>query len=460
MKMAFVGTSSSSITVRVLTGPSFGTSNSLFNAAWLSGAAFSTSCDVSSSGQLVKVQYYVSSFSTTYVLNAGDGSSVASSGFPDASKDPISFTSGAFTHDKTDLALSGRGVPLEFTRSYSSATATLGRDLGFGWTHNYSSYLSIYSDGSVEAHEPDGSDVFFSNSSGAFAAPRGIFDTMVRNVDGSYTLTKPSQLRMNFDSSGRLSSLSDRNGNTTTVSYNENGISAITDANGRALTVTADAATKRITQVTDPIGRSVSYHYNSSGDLDQVTDASGGVTTFTYANHRLLTITDARGNIQVTNSYDSAGRVAEQGAAMAGANVTYGANTLTDTTQSFTTNALAGLTVISGGTSGTVASNTATTVTLSANWSGGAPAAGALYWVVGDIAASGAGGGVTYQSALPQLTDTSQSFGTLAGNIVVAGGSTGTVASNTATAITLSAPGWTDALPAAGAKYWIAAGGS
>ncbi len=60
--------------------------------------------------------------------------------------------------------------------------------------------------------------------------------------------------------------------------------------------------------------RSVGFEYDASGRLWQVTDREGKVTTYGYegTTSRLTTITDARGNVAVTNTYDAQGRVSTQ----------------------------------------------------------------------------------------------------------------------------------------------------
>ena len=70
----------------------------------------------------------------------------------------------------------------------------------------------------------------------------------------------------------------------------------------------------RITGVTDPLGRTLGFGYDGSGDMTSFTDVTGKVTTYAYdANHRLTSITDANGHTFVTNTYDPVdGRVSQQ----------------------------------------------------------------------------------------------------------------------------------------------------
>lgn len=97
----------------------------------------------------------------------------------------------------------------------------------------------------------------------------------------------------------------------------------MTDSSGRYLDFTNSGG--RITRIDDAQGnRYVEYVYSIYGDLAQVRDVKGGITTFQYelvqagSSHLLKTIRDARSNASsqvyyvVTNTYDSAGRVVEQ----------------------------------------------------------------------------------------------------------------------------------------------------
>lgn len=84
------------------------------------------------------------------------------------------------------------------------------------------------------------------------------------------------------------------------------------------------ASTGLLTKITDwasPAARSVQFGYDPQGRFTSITDRAGATTRFSYqdARHRLLSVTDARGNTTVTNTYDLAtDRVTEQRNAVGG----------------------------------------------------------------------------------------------------------------------------------------------
>jgi len=236
--------------------------------------------------------------------------------------DPVDTSSGTFTHQHTDLAIPGRGVPLEFTRYYSSHSSHSG-SLGRKWTHTYETRLDIAASGDVTVRYPQGSSVYFAKSGSSYTPPTGVFDTLVKNGNGTYTLTTTAQIRYNYSAAGKLTSIVDRNDNATTVDYDGNGfLASVTDPGDRSLTFTTDAS-GRITEIADPLDRTVEFAYDGAGDLVTVTDVKGGESSFTYSGHRMLTITDSLGHVQTTNVYDSASRVVEQTDAVDGVTCIY-----------------------------------------------------------------------------------------------------------------------------------------
>ena len=228
--------------------------------------------------------------------------------------DPINTATGNYVFQYTDLSMPGRGMSLEFARSYNSLDPT-GGPLGFGWTHNYNITLALSSsDSSIAVHWDDGHADIYDLVSGVYQ-PRfnGIFDKLVKNSNGTYTVTQKDQRQFNFNVTGAVISIVDRNGNTLLLTYESDGkLNSIIDTVGRNVTLAYDSS-GRIIRVIDPLPRTISFSYDSNGNLSSSTDPNGGTTTYSYdSNHRMLTAVDARGNTFVTNVYDDAGRVIRQ----------------------------------------------------------------------------------------------------------------------------------------------------
>ena len=237
--------------------------------------------------------------------------------------DPVELTSGNFFHAHTDVAIPGRGIPLRFTRSYSAQGSTNGvgtvGPLGVKWSHNWQASLSEFNSGNnAQVRLPGGSSLTWNKVSGVFQPPAGFEGLLVKNGDSSWTLTTKHKLVYTFSSAGRLTSVADRNGNTTTLAYDGNNrLATITDPGGRSLTLTYNVD-NRISSVSDPLGRSVSYGYDSNADLTTVADVKTGTTTYQYSGHLLTQGTDSNGHLFVRNTYDTKGRVTQQLDALGG----------------------------------------------------------------------------------------------------------------------------------------------
>src|SRR5439155_25144585 len=125
--------------------------------------------------------------------------------------------------------------------------------LGYGWTSSYDGALTVNGDGSVDVKEENGSHVrFVSAAGGTYVAEAArTLATLVHNADGTWTFTRRAALTMVFSSTGRLTTLRDRNGYDTTLTYNGSGqLATVTDAAARSLTFTY--VNGRISTVTDP----------------------------------------------------------------------------------------------------------------------------------------------------------------------------------------------------------------
>jgi YD repeat-containing protein len=235
------------------------------------------------------------------------------------SRDPVVTGTGAYSYNRTDLAIPGRGPSPAFVRSYNSADTRIG-PLGQGWTHNYNIRLRRPSSSSFDLFlvRADGrSDRYTRNADGTYTAPAGVYATLVRNPDGTYTATHPDQTVWIFSNSGRLTVVKDRHGNQSDLSYNASGqLTAVSDPAGRGSLTLGYHPSGRLASVTDwaSPARVVQFGYDASNRLNSATDRENKVTTYGYdgTSHRLATITDARSNVAVTNTYDAQGRVQTQ----------------------------------------------------------------------------------------------------------------------------------------------------
>jgi RHS repeat-associated protein len=235
--------------------------------------------------------------------------------------DPVNTLTGNFNVMLPDVAVAGRGPGLAAARSYNSSQAAVDGPFGFGWAWTYGPTLAYDPvAGTATITQESGAHVTFTaNGSGDWDAESRVVATLAHNGDGTWTLVRGSTDTLTFDPAGRLTSVADLNGETTTVSYDGAGhATTVANSSGRSLSIGWTGS--HITSITDGStpARTVSYGYNSAGELVSVTDVGGGSFAFGYdAGHRLVTLRDpnqasASPAAVMANTYDSAGRVVAQ----------------------------------------------------------------------------------------------------------------------------------------------------
>jgi len=224
------------------------------------------------------------------------------------SRDPVNTALGNFTLNHEDLSFKGRGLNFSFERFYNSQDTYEGA-LGYGWTHNYNLNIRMEENVAIVKYG-DGRDEFYlQQPDGSFVPQPGIHKTLSQNVDGTFMLGDKSQRVHNFDASGRLNAIVDKNGNTISLTYNGGQLVTVTDPVGRQVHFLYDVES-RIVQLQDPLGRTVRFEYDENGDLVSAFDPMGHETTYTYdAQHQMLSATDPKGNVFVSNTYDAEKRV-------------------------------------------------------------------------------------------------------------------------------------------------------
>lgn len=221
---------------------------------------------------------------------------------------------GSYTRTYTDLAThAGIGPRVSIIRTYNSFDESPG-PLGPGWSLNWEAGLAFFDGGAtVVASYGDGKQTRFTRQTGGtFVADTGDYNELAL-LGGTYELTTPDRSVYRYNAGGQLTSMSDPNGNTVTLSYDPGTghLTGIQDAAGRSFTL--GWTNGRLTSVTDALTRQVQYGYDASGRLQTVTTSRGTVTyTYDGASARITTITNELGQAEATLTYDSDFRVATQ----------------------------------------------------------------------------------------------------------------------------------------------------
>jgi RHS repeat-associated protein len=225
-------------------------------------------------------------------------------------KDGVNPANGNLVLQEADLAIPGRGIPVSIARTYNSRKSLTAGMFGYGWWSNIETRIVNAGTGPITLIDGDNTrHIFGEIAGGGYAAHGGVYLTLVKNADGSYTVTQTDGTKINFNTSGKISSMVDTNGNTTSFTYDASAkLTTIKDTSLRTTTI-AYGTNGYVSSITDPANRTISYTYDASGNLTKVTDAAGKFTTFAYdTTHNLTGITNAR-NFTTTIGYDTSDRV-------------------------------------------------------------------------------------------------------------------------------------------------------
>ncbi|MBS1860996.1 MAG: RHS repeat protein, partial [Actinobacteria bacterium] len=230
--------------------------------------------------------------------------------------DPVDCATGNFTETQTDFQIGGRGVGLDLTRTYSAMAGAAGSlgIFGYGWTNSFGDRLTAEESGTRQTlTDASGSTVTFTKFGAAWIAPSWSADVLTGSTESGFTLTLRGQAKEKFNRSGRLESVTDRDGNETALAYNGSGkLETITDPSGRKITLTYNAE-GLVEKAKDPMGHEVKYAYESK-QLKSVTlpgEASPNWQFKYDASHRMTSFTDGRGG-KTTNEYDASSRIISQ----------------------------------------------------------------------------------------------------------------------------------------------------
>jgi RHS repeat-associated protein len=212
------------------------------------------------------------------------------------------------TGNKYQLEVDYRGsgiFPLVFSRRYASMlerASTMGRS----WRHSYDTRLTVVApvpgEEKVRVERPDGREYVFVSVPGGWIPDADVNGRLQGTADGwLYTDGDggPGTLENVefYDLLGRLRSITNRAGLTQTLTYSDASTpNAIAPRPGLLI------------RVTDPVGRSLDFSYDSFGRVVRMSDPAGGVFQFAYdATGQLASVTDPLSDVR-TYHYNEFGR--------------------------------------------------------------------------------------------------------------------------------------------------------
>ena len=237
---------------------------------------------------------------------------------------PVSLSTGNTYIAQKDVRIPGLAGGLSLVRTWHSAWPASQSALQVGlfgpnWRSTYEEKMFVGSDNHIRYLRSDGSFWAFGYGGGvgswSLSAPQNVSATLTTpNIATPYwAVTFQNGEQRRFDStSGMLTSIIDRNGNTTTLTYDgSNRLVTVTDPASRHLYFGyGSPSSYLVTSVTsDVVGISLSYAYDGQNRLQQITNPDSTTISFGYdAQSRIISVTDMNGKVLESHTYDSNGR--------------------------------------------------------------------------------------------------------------------------------------------------------
>jgi len=207
---------------------------------------------------------------------------------------PINAGTGNKFQLETDLSPVGTNS-VRFVRYYNSEHAAYDGTLGGMWQHTYTRAILINGAATdLIYYRNDAKQLAFHSQGGVWTSDADIADRLVE-LTNSNSLRIGWQLRVaktedieGYDASGRLISITARNGLRQTLTYTD-GTNGTTSGNGGFVLDASGSPTTTplpkgiLLRVVDNFGRTLTFGYDSLFRIVKVTDPAGGVFLYAYS---------------------------------------------------------------------------------------------------------------------------------------------------------------------------------
>lgn len=217
---------------------------------------------------------------------------------------------GVLFFGQTDMETQNSQMPIQLRFYYNSSAQSTNYGYGLGFSLGYEMRYRINEIGGVVIETGDGRSDTYKKFGKEFEAPAGVFSKVEEYESGKYRLTEKSGEQYFFDDAkyGKVTAMTDRNGNKTIFTYQDSLLVRVQDAVGHTINLSYTDGLLRKATASFHKG-SISYEYDGLRRLKKRTDALGNSTLYSYdKQNRLCEITDANGH-KTLIAYNNSGMV-------------------------------------------------------------------------------------------------------------------------------------------------------
>lgn len=204
---------------------------------------------------------------------------------------------GVLFFSRTDLLSQNTLQPMSLQFYYNSSKASADYGYGLGFSLSYEMRYRLNTAGDVTIECGNGRSDTYVRFGDDYEAPKGVFSVLTLEND-QFVLTEKDGTKYRFGNMkyGKVTAITDRNGNQTTLTYTDSLLTKIEDRFGHSITLTyTDGLLTKATA--SFVEGSVSYEYDGLHRLKKRTDVMGNNFIYDYDRFdRINEMTDANGN--------------------------------------------------------------------------------------------------------------------------------------------------------------------
>lgn len=217
---------------------------------------------------------------------------------------------GVLFFGQTDIETQNTQAPMQLRFYYNSSAADTDYGYGRGFSLGYEMRYRINEIDGVVIETGDGRSDTYARYGDEYEAPAGVFSKVEEYEPNKFRLTEKTGEVYLFDEPkhGRLTSMADRNGNQTTLTYQDSLLTKIEDSFGHTISLSYRDGLL-VSATASFLNGSIAYDYDGLRRLKRRTDAMDNTTIYGYdKQNRINEITDANGH-KTLIAYNQAGMV-------------------------------------------------------------------------------------------------------------------------------------------------------